>query len=115
MQAALFAFTRSDITLSLETRFGLGPMSLQTNFKMADRKGLMIWTMFTTAKYKVRAANNALPVLKMFLLNVHRISAVGDERFGRYGCPEPGKLYDFVTSNSCQCDAAQVHFPGKKW
>ena len=42
----------------------------------------------------------------MFLLNVHRISAVGDEQSERYGCPEPGKLYDLVTINSCQCDAA---------
>ena len=33
-------------------------------FKMADRRGLTFLTMFSTAKCKVTAANNMLPVFK---------------------------------------------------
>ena len=43
--------------------------------------------MVITAKCKVNAANNTLPVLTDVFTNVHRISAVGDERFERYAVP----------------------------
>ena len=78
-------------------------MAAPVHFKMADRRGLTFLTMFSTAKCKVTAANNTLPVFKDGFIIVHRISAVGYERFKRYGCHEPGKLSDLVKSNSCQC------------
>ena len=57
--------------------------------------------MFITARCKVNAANNTLPVLK-------EVSTKYTPNFYSWRRAVQ-KLYDFVTSNSSQCDATQVH------
>ena len=76
-------------------------------FKMADRRGLTFLTMFSTAKCKVTAGNNTLPVSKdgfTYCTPNFRgwIRAVQ-------------KLSDLIESNSCQCNAKQGLFLREKW
>ena len=85
------------------------------HFKMEDRKGLAIWTIFITAKCKVNAANNTLPMLKDVFTKCTPKFRGWRRAVRKIWLSRTSKLYDHVTSNSCQCGAAQVHFPGKEW
>ena len=95
----------------------VGPVSSQTNFKMADRKGLTIWTMFITAKYKVNAANNMSPVLKdVFTKCTPNSRGWRVETNGSIDMAVPNQVSYMTLSQVIHvCDAAQVHFPGKEW
>ena len=48
-------------------------------FKMADRRGLTILTMFSTAKCKVTAANNTLPVFYLLYTEFPRLDTSGSK------------------------------------